>query len=130
MAQAPPAASAIEGMEAPPHAEAQPACARYLRNERPSMGELAEGILAHRWIQTSRRRPVQRLLDRPWPPGIPWSLPPFPGMLSEPPDADPHVRWCGGRQGEPGAYPISSESKAGWISVPAVALLLNAEAVS
>ena len=27
-------------------------------------------------------------------------------MLSEPPDADPHVRWCGGRQGEPGAYPI------------------------
>ena len=28
-------------------------------------------------------------------------------MLSEPPDADPHVRWCGGRQGEPGAYPIT-----------------------
>ena len=27
-------------------------------------------------------------------------------MLSEPPDADPHVRWCGGRRGEPGAYPI------------------------
>jgi RNA-directed DNA polymerase len=21
-------------------------------------------------------------------------------------DADPHVRWCGGRRGEPGAYPI------------------------
>ena len=28
-------------------------------------------------------------------------------MLSEPPDADPHVRWCGGRRGEPGAYPIA-----------------------
>src|SRR5205823_680400 len=28
------------------------------------------------------------------------------GMPSEPPDADPHVRWCGGRRGEPGAYPI------------------------
>jgi Group II intron, maturase-specific domain len=28
------------------------------------------------------------------------------GTLSEPPDADPHVRWCGGRRGEPGAYPI------------------------
>src|SRR5947209_13510558 len=27
-------------------------------------------------------------------------------MPSEPPDADPHVRWCGGRRGEPGAYPI------------------------
>jgi len=30
-------------------------------------------------------------------------------MLSEPPDADPHVRWCGGRRGEPGAYPILLE---------------------
>jgi hypothetical protein len=29
------------------------------------------------------------------------------GMPSEPPDADPHVRWCGGRRGEPGAYPIN-----------------------
>jgi len=29
-------------------------------------------------------------------------------MLSEPPDADPHVRWCGGRRGEPGAYPITA----------------------
>jgi hypothetical protein len=27
-------------------------------------------------------------------------------MLSEPPDADPHVWWCGERRGEPGAYPI------------------------
>ena len=30
-------------------------------------------------------------------------------MPSEPPDADPHVRWCGGRRGEPGAYPIDLE---------------------
>jgi hypothetical protein len=31
----------------------------------------------------------------------------------EPPDADPHVRWCGGRGGNPPGYPIlrlSSES--------------------
>ncbi len=28
-------------------------------------------------------------------------------MPSEPPDADPHVRWCGRRRGEPGAYPIA-----------------------
>ena len=27
-------------------------------------------------------------------------------MPSEPPDADPHVRWCGGRRGELGAYPM------------------------
>ena len=32
-------------------------------------------------------------------------------MPSEPPDADPHVRWCGGRRGEPGAYPIRSEAE-------------------
>jgi len=28
------------------------------------------------------------------------------GTLSEPPDADPHVRWCGRGQGKPGPYPI------------------------
>ena len=27
-------------------------------------------------------------------------------MPSEPPGADPHAGWCGGRRGEPGAYPI------------------------
>jgi hypothetical protein len=27
-------------------------------------------------------------------------------MPSEPPDADPHAGWCGGRRGEPGAYPM------------------------
>ncbi len=29
------------------------------------------------------------------------------GTLSEPPGADPHVRWCGRRRGErPGVYPL------------------------
>jgi hypothetical protein len=28
------------------------------------------------------------------------------GMLGEPPDADPHVRWCGRGRSEPGPYPI------------------------
>jgi hypothetical protein len=28
------------------------------------------------------------------------------GTPSEPPDADPHVRWCGRSRGEPGSYPI------------------------
>ena len=51
-------------------------------------------------------RPAQRLLDQPRPARIRRTLPPLPGMLSEPPDADPHVRWCGGRPCEPGAYPI------------------------
>ncbi len=32
-------------------------------------------------------------------------------MRSEPPDADPHVRWCGRRRGEPGAYPIPSREE-------------------
>ena len=91
---------------ASPHTATQPASAGYLRDDRPSMGVLAEGVLAHRRLQSPRRRPAQRLLDRSRPAGIPRPLPPFPGMLSEPPDADPHVRWCGGRRGEPGAYPI------------------------
>jgi len=29
------------------------------------------------------------------------------GMLGEPPDAGPHVRWCGRGRGEPGPYPNS-----------------------
>src|ERR1700687_6211362 len=33
-------------------------------------------------------------------------------MRREPPDADPHVRWCGRRRGEPGAYPIDSVTSA------------------
>ena len=32
------------------------------------------------------------------------------GMLSEPPGADPHAGWCGGRRGELGAYPIQGRS--------------------
>src|SRR4249919_2781015 len=91
MAQTPTTASAMEGVEAPPHAEAQPASERYLRGDRPQVGVLAQGVLAHRRIQSPRRRAAQRLLDRPRPAGIPRSLPPLPGMLSEPPDADPHV---------------------------------------
>jgi hypothetical protein len=76
MAQTPPAASAMEGMEAPPHPAAQPASARYLRNERPTMGEFAQGILAHRRLQTPRRRDAQRLLDHTRPAGILRPLPP------------------------------------------------------
>src|SRR6478672_11644500 len=79
MAQTPPAASQMEGMEAPPHAEAQPASARYLRNERPPMGEFAQGVLAHRRLQTPRRRDAQRLLDHTRPAGILRPLPPLPG---------------------------------------------------
>ena len=43
---------------------------------------------------------------RPRPERIPRPLPPFPGMLSEPPGADPHAGWCGGGQGSPGPYPM------------------------
>ena len=35
------------------------------------------------------------------------------GMRREPPDADPHVRWRGGRRREPGAYPITIRREAG-----------------
>jgi hypothetical protein len=79
MAQTPTTASAMEGMEVPPHPESQPASARYLRNERPTMGEFAQGILADRRLQTPRRRNAQRLLDHTRPAGILRALPPLPG---------------------------------------------------
>ncbi len=71
------------------------------------MGEFAQGVLADRRIQTPRRRLSNGyrtelgLQDSSISTAVS-------GMPSEPPDADPHVRWCGGRQGEPGAYPIHS----------------------
>src|SRR5579863_2974600 len=70
------------------------------------MGQLAQGLLAHRRLRSTTASPTQRLLGQPGPEGIRRTLPSLPGMLSEPPDADPHVRWCGGRRGKPGAYPI------------------------
>src|SRR5450755_3576878 len=57
MAQTPVAASAMEGMETSAHPTAQTARPRDLRDERPSMGDLAQGVLAHRRIQSPRRRP-------------------------------------------------------------------------
>jgi RNA-directed DNA polymerase len=45
------------------------------------------------------------------PEGVHRSLPPLPGMLSEPPGADPHARWCGRRRGKPGPYPIRREAR-------------------
>ena len=49
--------------------------------QRPPVGVLAQGVLAHRRIQSPRHRPTQRLLDQPRPAGIPRPLPPLPGML-------------------------------------------------
>jgi hypothetical protein len=49
------------------------------------------------------------ILGRPRPAGITGPYRGFQEMLSEPTDASPHVRWCGGGQGEPGAYPIRLE---------------------
>ena len=42
------AAGALEGMEAPTNAVAQPARVRYPRTRRPPMGVLAQGLLARR----------------------------------------------------------------------------------
>jgi len=71
------------------------------------LGGIAEGLLAHRWFLAAPTSPAKRLLARVTrPEGIPRSLPRFPGMLSEPPGADPHAGWCGRGQGKPGLYPI------------------------
>ena len=112
MAQTPPAASPVEGMEAPPHAGAQPASARYSRNERPSMGEFAQGVLADRRLQ-----PLAVAMPNGY-----WTALGLQGF------SDPYRRFrdakrtagCGparpvvwGRQGEPGAYPIMTGNLAG-----------------
>src|SRR5689334_10555189 len=71
------------------------------------MGGLAEGVLARRRVLATPDRPAERLLAPDHgPERVHRSLPPLPGMLSEPPGADPHARWCGRGQGEPGPYPI------------------------
>jgi hypothetical protein len=71
------------------------------------MGGIAEGLLAHRRVLAAPTSPAKRLLAQVTrPEGIPRPLPRFPGMLSEPPGADPHAGWCGRGQGKPGLYPI------------------------
>ena len=100
-------AGALEGVEAPTNALPEPPRARYPRPRRPLMGGSQKGYwrVAGSWpLQT---RPAQRLLAQDHgPERIPRPLPPLPGMLSEPPGADPHAGWCGRGRGEPGPYPI------------------------
>ena len=53
-----------------------------------------------------RALPERLLAQDRWSERVHRSLPPCPGMLSEPPGADPHAGWCGRGQGEPGLYPM------------------------
>jgi hypothetical protein len=65
------------------------------------------GVLARRGFLATPDRPTQRLLAQDHgPERIHRTLPPCPGMLSEPPGADPHAGWCGRGQDKPGLYPI------------------------
>ena len=36
-------------------------------------------------------------------------------MPSEPPGADPHAGWCGGRRGKPGAYPMTAPAERSYL---------------
>ena len=100
-------AGALEGVEAPTNALPEPPRARYPRSRRPLMGGVAEGLLARRRVLATPTRAAERLLAQDHgPERVHRPLPPFPGMLSEPPGADPHAGWCGRGQGEPGLYPI------------------------
>jgi RNA-directed DNA polymerase len=94
-------------VEASTNALPEPPRARYLRPRRPAHGRVAEGLLACRWVLATPTRATQHLLAQDhWPERVHRPLPPFPGMLSEPPGADPHAGWCGRGQGKPGLYPI------------------------
>ena len=100
-------AGALERVEAPTNALPEPTRARYPRSRRPLMGGIAEGLLARRRVLATPTRAAERLLAQDHgPERFHRPLPPFPGMLSEPPGADPHAGWCGRGQGEPGLYPI------------------------
>jgi len=81
-------------------------CRQAFANAKPAMGRT-------RARATGASQTLQSLpAPCPTPTGLIWASkgstdpPRFPGMLSEPPDADPHVRSYGGRRGEPGAYPL------------------------
>ena len=70
-----------------------------------AMGGFRPGLLARRRLGHPRPRPSRCLLAdiRVW---LDFSVPTVSfGMLGEPPDAGPHVRWCGRGRGEPGPYP-------------------------
>ena len=103
-------AGALERVETLPNALPEPPSARYPRPRCSLMGGIAEGLLAYRRILAAPTSPAKRLLAQvTWPERIPRPLPRFPGMLSEPPGADPHAGWCGRGQGKPGLYPIPRE---------------------
>ena len=111
MAQTTTAADPVEGMEAPPHAAAQPTSARYQRAARPTVGVLAQGILADRGFLGPLLRPAQRLLDQPRPAHLHRLLPPLPGRNA---NRRMRTRTSGGVGGagvSPGAYPIPSTSE-------------------
>jgi hypothetical protein len=69
---------ALEGVEALPHAAAQPARARDPRKSGPRVGRLAQGLRAHRGPRSPPTRSAERLLERPGPRRLQRSLPPFP----------------------------------------------------
>ena len=74
------------------------------------LGGLAKGILARRRVLATPTSTAELLLAQDHgPERVHRSVPPFPGMLSEPPGAAPHAGWCGRGQGEPGLYPILRE---------------------
>ena len=99
---------ALERVEAPTNALPEPPHTRcHPRPRRPLMGGITDGLLARRRILATPTRAAQHLLAQDHrPERVHRPLPPLPGMLSEPPGADPHAGWCGRGQGEPGLYPI------------------------
>src|SRR5512144_3226193 len=94
-------------MEASPNTATQPASAGYQRAERPTMGVLAQGVLADRGLLGPLLCPAQRLLDQARPARVPRTLPPLPGC-----DANRRMRTrTSGGVGGAGVSPAPTQSE-------------------
>ena len=92
----------LEGVEAVRRAAPQPARPRDPRLAGPPVGGQPEGLLAARGLRSA---PAGDAEPRTGPTSV-WCRSAIASVASgstgEPPDADPHVRWCGRGRGDPG----------------------------
>ena len=94
MAEAADATTGVEAMENAPKPIQAAKKPRGLGVLGHSAGRLQFRTVAYHQISRSDSRPRQCLLAQSWPCQFPTVIH-LASYLTEPPDADPHVRWCG-----------------------------------